>query len=192
VVIRGVVGVLTLVPQSRGDCSVSGNSMARTADPSAIQQLRGFIGKFDPKHQRLIRALRTALRRRLPTAQEMVYDNYNFFVIGYGATDRPSDAILSIAAGANGVSLCFLYGAKLPDPAGMLMGSGTQTRFVRVESANALKTRELRALIDAAVQDSPAPFPRAGSGRLIIRSVSRKQRPRRRKTADSAGTSGSR
>jgi hypothetical protein len=152
--------------------------MPRTADSSVVQQLRGFIAKFDPKHQTLIRSLRTALRRRLPTAQELVYDNYNFFVIGYGATDRPSDAILSIAAGANGVSLCFLYGATLPDPAGVLMGSGTQTRFVRVDRASALKTREIAALIDAAVQDSPAPFPRAGRGRLIIRSVSRKQRPR--------------
>ncbi|HXY10245.1 MAG TPA: hypothetical protein VEI52_20550 [Terriglobales bacterium] len=45
--------------------------------------LQGFIGKFDPSHQAIIRAARKVLRRRLPTATELVYDNYNFFMIGY-------------------------------------------------------------------------------------------------------------
>jgi hypothetical protein len=40
------------------------------------------------------------VRKKLPTAHELVYDNYNFFVIGYSATERPSDAIVSIAAKA--------------------------------------------------------------------------------------------
>jgi len=44
------------------------------------QQLAGFIAKFDSKHAALIRAVRRALRRRLPAARELVYDNYNFFV----------------------------------------------------------------------------------------------------------------
>ena len=44
------------------------------------------------------RAVRTALRQRFPTAYEIVYANYNFFVIGYSATERPSEEILSIAA----------------------------------------------------------------------------------------------
>jgi len=71
------------------------------------QQLRGFIGKFDSKNATLIRSVRKVLRKRLPAAQELVYDNYNFFVIGYCSTERPSDCILSIAAGANGVGLSF-------------------------------------------------------------------------------------
>ena len=36
----------------------------------------------------LIRSVRKLLRERLPTANELVYDNYNFFVIGYCSTDR--------------------------------------------------------------------------------------------------------
>jgi hypothetical protein len=90
------------------------------------QQLAGFIAKFDSKHAALIRAVRRALRRRLPAAHELVYDNYNFFVIGYCSTERPSDCILSIAAGANGVGLSFYYGAKLTDPLRLLLGSGSQ------------------------------------------------------------------
>jgi len=150
-----------------------------TSDPEA--QLDGFIEKFDPAHQSLIRAARKAMRKRLPTANEMVYDNYNFFVIGYCPTERPSDAILSIAAGANGVSLCFMHGAALPDPDGLLEGSGNQTRFLRFESATALARPPVEALIASAVAHSKAPLPSTGRGSLSIRSISAKQRPRRRK-----------
>jgi len=146
---------------------------------SATAQLRGFIDKFAPEHRALIRAVRAALRRRLPGAFELVYDNYNFFVIGFGPTDRPSDAVLSIAAGANGVGLCFIQGARLPDPEGVLLGSGKQTRFVRVASAATLRQPAVRQLVDLAVAEGK-PFPSRGRGALIIRSVSTKQRPRRR------------
>jgi hypothetical protein len=93
------------------------------------QQLAGFIAKFDSKHAALIRAVRRALRRRLPAAHELVYDNYNFFVIGYCSTERPSDCIVSIAAGANGVGLSFYYGATLADPYRLLLGSVVKTGF---------------------------------------------------------------
>ena len=147
---------------------------------SPEQQLKGFVAKFEPKHQSLIRAARTIMRRKFPTANELVYDNYNFFVIGYSPTERPSDAIVSMAAGANGVGLCFIRGAALPDPKKVLLGSGNQTRFIRLESAGVLARSEVKALVAAAVAQSSVPF-RAGSrGSLIIRSVSAKQRPRRR------------
>ena len=147
----------------------------------AVEQLKGFIAKFDPKAQTLIRAVRRAMRRRLPSAFELVYDNYNFFVIGYGPTERPSESILSIAAGASGVGLCFIWGATLPDPAGILLGSGKQTRFVRLPSASVLAEPAVARLITAAVAQSRVPLPARGRGRLIIRSVSVKQRPRRQR-----------
>lgn len=147
---------------------------------SAEVQLRTFIAKFAAKDQRLIRAVRTAIRKRFPTANELVWDNYNFFVIGYSPTERPSDAIISIAARANGVGLCFIHGAGLPDPNKVLLGSGSQTRFVRLESAFVLARPDVEALLAAAVARANVPFPAAGRGKLIIRSVSATQRPRRR------------
>jgi hypothetical protein len=148
----------------------------------AERQLKTFIAKFEPSHQKLIRAVRKALRKRFPTAYELAYDNYNFFVIGYGPTERPSDAIVSMAAGANGVGLCFIHGAKLPDPHKLLLGSGNQTRFIRLESADVLVRPEMEALIAAAIARAKTPLPTRSRGRLIIRSVSAKQRPRRRPT----------
>jgi Domain of unknown function (DU1801) len=143
-------------------------------------QLRRFIGKFEPKQQALIRAARRILRRRFPTAYELAYDNYNFFVIGYSPTERPSDAVVSLAAGANGVGLCFIHGAKLRDPEKLLLGSGKQTRFIRLDSADMLARPEVEALMDAAIDRAKTPFRATGRGRLVIRSVSAKQRPRRK------------
>jgi hypothetical protein len=145
----------------------------------AEKQLKGFIDKFDPKHRTLIGAVRKALRRRFPAAFELAYDNYNFFVIGYSPTERPSDAIVSIAAGANGVGLCFVHGARLHDPKKILLGSGTQTRFIRLPSADVLDRPEVSSLIGAAVAHARTAMPESGKGKLIIRSVSAKQRPRR-------------
>jgi hypothetical protein len=151
-----------------------------TSNATAEKQLTAFIDKFEPKRRMLIRAVRRALRKRFPTANEMAYDNYNFFVIGYSPTERPSDAIVSIAAGANGVGLCFIHGAKLPDPQKLLQGGGKQTRFIRLESADVLAIPAVEALIAAAIVGSKAPLRSTGRGTLMIRSVSAKQRPRRR------------
>jgi Domain of unknown function (DU1801) len=142
--------------------------------------LRGFIDKFDPENRELIRAVRKALRRRFATACELAYDNYNFFVLAYSPTERPSDAVVSMAAGANGVGLCFIHGATLPDPKKVLLGSGSQTRFIRVPSVEALGRPEVKALLAAAIAQSRARFRTTGRPTLIIRSISSKQRPRRR------------
>jgi len=143
------------------------------------KQLAGFIAKFEPKTQALIRSVRRALRRRLPTANELVWDNYNFFVIGYSATERPSDSVVSLAAASNGVGLSFYRGATLPDPKGILLGEGKQNRFLRLDSARVLDRPEVEALIAAAIRQNTAPFREKGKGEVIIRSVSKKQRPRR-------------
>jgi hypothetical protein len=148
--------------------------------PSAERQLREFIAKFEPNHQALLRAVRNALRKRFPTAYELVYDNYNFFVIGYCSTERPSDCIVSIAAAANGVGLCFMHGARLPDPKRVLVGAGNQTRFLRLETVDVLRRPEVEALLTTAVHQNKMPLRPTGKGKLIIRSISAKQRPRRR------------
>src|SRR6202165_3184329 len=124
---------------------------------SSEEQLASFIDKFDPKHAALIRSVRKALRKRLPTANELVYDNYNFFVIGYCSTERPSDCVVSIAAGANGVGLSFYYGATLPDPRKLLLGSGSQNRFIRIQSVSTLTRPEVEELIAAAIAQVKRP-----------------------------------
>ena len=151
-----------------------------TATESPAKQLDGFIAKFEPAEGKLIRQCRAEIRRLLPTAVEIVYDNYNFFVIGYCATERPSSCVVSIAAAANGVGLSFYHGATLPDPQHLLLGSGKQNRFVRLPSVDTLRSPGVLALIDAAVSQADPPLIPKGGGHTIIKSVSEKQRPPRR------------
>jgi hypothetical protein len=144
---------------------------------SPSKQVDAFIAKFDPPMAKLIRAIRSALRKRFPTAVEMVYDNYNFFVIGYSPTERPTDYIVSLAANSKGVGLSFNHGATLPDPNKILLGAGKQNRFVRLPNAAVLRKPEVEALVNAAVAQAK-PLPASGRGGTVIRSVSAKQRPR--------------
>ncbi len=146
---------------------------------SAAKQLAGFIDKYDPAVAKLARACRAAARKRFPTAIELVYDNYQFLAIGFSATERASDCVVSLAVSPKGVALSFYYGASLPDPDGILLGSGNQNRFVRLESAATLAIPGVEALIRAAIAQAKTPLPKSGRGHTVIKSVSAKQRPRR-------------
>ena len=146
----------------------------------AERELASFIAKFEPKTAKLIKACRAELKKILPAAFELVYDNYNFFVIGYCSSERPSDCIVSIAAAANGVGLSFYRGASLPDPSGILEGSGKQNRFIRLPSSSKLNEPDVLKLIRLAAAQGKTKPPSTGSGHLVIQSVSAKQRRRRR------------
>jgi hypothetical protein len=156
---------------------------AKRAAPATTQsptkQLTSFIAKYDPAVAKLVRAARASLRKRLPTAFELVYDNYQFLAIGFGATERASDCLVSLAVSPKGVALSFYYGATLPDPQGILLGSGNQNRFVRLDRATTLGTPAVENLIRAAIAKAKTPLPATGKGPIIIKSVSAKQRPRR-------------
>jgi hypothetical protein len=147
---------------------------------SAERQLAGFLAKFTPAIAREARAAIAKMRERLPGAVEMVYDNYNALVIGFCPNDSPSEAIFSIAVLPNHVSLCFLQGGpELPDPAGLLQGSGRLARHIKLDGAAQLDEAEVRNLMGSAMARARVPFDPRLPGRLVIRSISAKQRPRR-------------
>jgi hypothetical protein len=143
------------------------------------RQLARFIAKFTPDMAKLIRAARRKMRKRMPRALELVYDNYNFLVIGYGPNEKASDAVFSLAAQAKGLSLFFLQGAGLPDPLGILRGSGKLARSIHLESAAALDCPAIVALIDESLKRAKTPISAEGRHMLVIKSVATTQRPRR-------------
>jgi len=146
------------------------------AGDDSARELVALLARFDPAIRALVREARTQLRRRMPTAFELVYDNARALAIGFASSERPSDTIVSLAVYARGVNLYFIYGAALPDPSHLLLGSGNQGRFVRLESAEMLNRRAIEDLIAAAIAEGDTPLPKSGRGRFIIKSVS----PRRR------------
>jgi hypothetical protein len=138
----------------------------RTLDAeSPVKQLDGLMRRFDP-------AIRAKLRRRMPTAIELVHENARALAIGFASSEQRSDAIVSLAVYARGVNLYFIYGAALADPNGLLLGSGNQGRFVRLESASLLDRPEIDALLAAAIAEGDTRLPPSGRGRVVIKSIS--------------------
>lgn len=99
--------------------------------PTAQTQLDGFIDKYTPEIAKQARVQLKKLRKRLPGATQLVYDNYNALVIGFGPSGRASQVIFSIAIYPNWVTLFFLKGARLADPEGLLKGGGSTVRHAR-------------------------------------------------------------
>jgi len=147
---------------------------------TAQQQFEEFLRKYDPAVAAEAKKSLAKLRKLIPNAVEMVYDNYNALVIGFCPGMRPSEAILSIALMPQWVSLCFLQGAGLPDPEQRLEGSGNVARHIKLKSgAVTLDEPGVRTLIAEALKRAKVPVPAGQKRQFIIKSVSAKQRPRR-------------
>jgi hypothetical protein len=145
------------------------------------QQLDSFIAKYSPEVASVARKAFVWMRKKFPDASVLVYDNYNALAIGFGPTERASDSVFSIALFPRWTNLFFLQGAALPDPHKLLKGGGKQARSIRLDNAELLNHPDLVALIDAeAARLGLAPG--AGNGKIVIKSISAKQRPRRSAT----------
>jgi len=161
------------------------NDVAVKPDSSKLApeaELQSYIHRLDPKDQQLMRSVRAAVRKRFPTVHELAYDYGSHVVIAYSSTDRAIDAILAIDGRADGVRLYFMHGPQLPDPKRLLLGKGSQARFVQVEAASQLAHPDVDALIAAAVAKSTAPLPSKGKRGLIIKLTAAKKRSQRRPT----------
>ena len=163
------------------EVEVPGSTESAVARRSAEAELRTLIDKFAPAYSRLVGAMRRSLRKRLPTAYEVVYEyrNQGAVVISFSPSEHGYEGALAIRADADGVKLYFTQGKELPDPAKLLQGS-SQTRFIDVEGASTLARPEVARLIDEAIALNRVPFARAGRGSVVIRSASAKRRRRRR------------
>jgi len=143
------------------------------------EQLASFLAKFTPEVAALAEALLGEMRRRYPMALELVYDNYNALAIGFGPSERASEAIFSIAVFPRWVSLFFLQGKGLPDPDRILRGSGNVARHIRMPSPATFDEPAVQELMKQALARAKVPFDPRSKHRLIIKSISAKQKPRR-------------
>ena len=152
--------------------------MARMPAALPAEQLDRFIARYTPEIAERARDVLAAMRARVPGAVELVYDNYNALVIGFGPTERPSDALFSIALYPRWINLYFLNGAQLPDPDGVLVGSGKQVRRVLLEGVHTLDLPAVQRVMAIAMDAAQTPFDARAPCRIIIKSISAKQRPR--------------
>lgn len=151
------------------------STQSATAQRSAEAELRGLIVKFAPAHNRLIGAARRSLRRRLPTAVELVYEYRDCFVISYSPNDRGYEGVFAVRGSAEGVKLYFSQGKQLPDPEKLLQGSAN-ARWILLEGASTLALPTVTRLIAEAIARNPVPFARSGRGSVIMSASSKKRR----------------
>ncbi len=145
------------------------------SDPEA--GLAGFLAKYTPEIAARGGAIIARLRAELPSANVLVYDNYNALAVGFAANEKVSGVIFSIALYPRWVSI--FMSAKLDDPAGIFKGSGGTVRHVVLDGVSALDQPDIAALVAQAIARAEPPLDPASQGKLVIKSVSAKQRPRR-------------
>jgi hypothetical protein len=151
---------------------------AKTSDTPA-RQWAAFLSKYDPAIVKVAKAALARMRKYTPGAVELVYDNYNALVVGFGPSEHASEAVMSLALYPRWVTLFFLQGARLADPAGLLKGSGSRVRHVVLSDVAVLDRPPVRALIRQALATAPRAIDPGAKRRMVIRAVSAKQRPRR-------------
>ena len=147
------------------------------ATPQA--QLDGFIANYSPEVAKLGRAAIARMRKLLPAAHLLVYDNYNALAVGFGPSERTSQIVFSIAMFPRWVSLFFAKGASLPDPHRRLSGSGNVVRHVVLTELEVLDDPQIRELMQEALARAGVSLQAGKRGAIVIKSISARQRPRR-------------
>ena len=150
------------------------------SEPTPRKQLDAFVAKFDPALAANVRKILAVMRKRLPGTLELVYDNYNALAVGFAPTERASDVIFSIAVYPKWVSLFLFGGPKLKDPKKLLKGSGNTVRHIVLkDGVGTLDEPDVKVLMDQCLKLADPPLDPKQKYRLIIKSISAKQRPRR-------------
>ena len=85
----------------------------------------------------------------LPEPQEMI--DVGSKVIGYGYRSRYADIVCTIIPSKGGVKLGLAYGASLPDPHGLLEGTGKVHRHVNFKSTADVRRVGVKQLLKAAL-----------------------------------------
>jgi hypothetical protein len=146
---------------------------------TAQAQLASFIAKYSPDVAKLGRAAIARMRKLLPAAQVLVYDNYNALAVGFGPNERSSQIVFSVALYPRWVSLFFAKGARLPDPHQRLSGSGNVVRHVVLTDLDVLDDPQIRELMQQALLRAGVALQAGKRGTIVIKSISARQRPRR-------------
>lgn len=94
-------------------------------------------------------ALRGLLAEVMPEITEVPWGRQR--IAGYGVGPKKmSEHFCYIAPYKRHVNFGFMYGADLPDPEGLLEGSGEMLRHIKIRSVNEIKNPAIKTLVEAA------------------------------------------
>lgn len=150
------------------------------------KDLLKFLKPFDKDIQERSLWLRDFVWDLYPTANELIYDNYNALAFGWSPTDRVGHVFCSIAVGrsSNNVHFGFYWGSELEDPKKMLIGGGNQYRYILVKSKEEFPKAYIKKLVKQAYANSMAKVKdkkQLMQGKTITKTISAKKRPAQRR-----------
>lgn len=105
----------------------------------------------------LAERLRQTVKTASPEATEHGYPGWR----GIGYRHPAAGYFCGIFPQRDHVRLLFEYGRQLPDPSGLLTGSGSQSRWVLLREIDAIVEEQITALIEASIA-----FGSVNNGRL--------------------------
>ena len=108
-----------------------------------------FLAAYTPEVRDLVLRTRALITRLLPGAIEQVDLPSKIIAYGYGRSY--ASLICAIALQKSYVNLMFSRGTELPDPAGLLVGTGKRARHVKLTGVEDVERPEVAALLEAAV-----------------------------------------
>ena len=91
-----------------------------------------------------------------PQTNELIYDNYNAVAFGWSPTDKAGDVFCSIAVVSDHINFGFNRGVDIADPKKILLGDGSQYRFIRVREKDDFPEEYIKQLLEDAFQNSRA------------------------------------
>lgn len=111
--------------------------------------LREFLGSYSAEVRGLALKTRALILDVIPDAVEQVDPASRIIAYGYGR--KMADIVCAVAPHTSHVNLMFSKGTELPDPAGLLEGTGKRARHVKIRAARELEVPALRGLVEEAV-----------------------------------------
>lgn len=116
------------------------------------RRLLSYLAPYDPHVADLTLALRNLVLEEAPDAIESLSKGYAV-AIGFSFTGKPlKDGFCHIVTYPSHVNLGFNRGALLPDPHGVLEGSGKAIRHITIRSQGELDRPFLRRYLQAAIE----------------------------------------
>lgn len=147
-------------------------------EPSPSAQFSTLLSRFSPEIVALVKRSLPKLRRAFPGTTQLVYDYSNSLVVAFGMSERGYEAIVALAIFPRWVRL--YLDKDLPDPKGLLEGSGSKVRSVTLKTASDLDHGDIKALIKAAIKHSGVTVPRTRATRMVIKAKSKKRKSKAR------------
>jgi hypothetical protein len=122
--------------------------------PAGVEaEVDRLLAEHPPELQAIERALRATIRSEFPGAVEQV--DFGNKLIAFGRSMKMRGLQFAIIAHKSHVNLQLADGADLPDPDGLIEGSGKRIRHVKVRSVNQASSPGVVAAIRAQLAARP-------------------------------------